>query len=523
MAINKSTQRVGGIAISWVNIFAQVIISLFFVPFFLRSVGDKQFGLYSFSTSIIAWVDTLMIAVASAYYKFLTREKSKAGLKGEAIACGVFFKIFFVIAIGVLIVGIGFDLLLFINVIPLNEYSSVEKNQICLIILMSLTSTTIATTFTTSKSYPFYKEKYIFIYLLSLGQIVLQAVISIIFLKMGLGVVYVALAHFATAIMVTLVMSFVSRYKLGQKIILKAEDENDKRRRKQLAKEIIVFSSFVIINTVVDMLNKSLDKTLLGFYNAYSVANYQLAYSIPSYLMSFTSIITVVNTQKVSDAYYNGGGEEEANSIFLRVSKIQSFVTFLIVGGFIVCGKEFISMWLDETRMQVYYVACSLMLIYSLTCSNGLAVIVRRLHNKHIKASFIYLVIALANVGVSILFIHALGKENAIWGCVAGTAITYLLGHYLVMQIYDQKSTKINSAKFFLSYLIIGITAIVSVACVSRIFEIFTVKITLVRFLLKAMVFMITYFFVLFFIDKEVKLSAIAVIKRVFRRKSTGK
>lgn len=520
MEINKRTQRVGGIAISWVNIFAQVLISLFFIPFFLKAVGDKQFGLYSFSTSIIAWVDTLMIAVASAYYKFLTREKSKSGFKGEAIACGVFFKIFFVIAIAVFVVGIGFDLLLFTNVIPLSEYSSVEKNQICLIILMSLVSTTVATIFTTSKSYPFYKEKYVFVYLLSLCQIILQAIISVIFLKMGLGVVYVALAHFATAIMVTLVMSFVSKFKLGQQIIIKAENEEDKIRRKKLAKEIIVFSSFVIINTVVDMLNKSLDKALLGFYNANSVADYQLAYSLPSYLMSFTSIITVVNTQKVNETYYNEGGLKQANSIYLNVSKIQTFVTFLIVGGFILCGKEFIGLWLDETRMRVYYVACSMMLTYSLTCSNGLAVIIRRLQNKHIKASFIYLGIAVANILISILFINLLGKDNAIWGCVLGTVITYLIGHYLIMQLYDAKETGLDNSKFFLSFLLFAASSIICVFFVARLFdELFVINSTIGRFLTKAVVFVALYSAIIVVIDYDTKQFIKSGLIKAFKRK----
>ena len=517
--MKESKQRVGGVAINWITIVVQVAISLFFVPFFLTTVGDKQYGLYSFSTSIIAWIDTLMIAVASAYYKFLTREKSERGKKGEAVACGVFFKIFFFIAIGVLVIGIGFDILLYTNVIPLSEYSAIEKNQICLIILMSLLSTTIATFLTTSKSYPFYKEKYIFIYLLSLGQIILQAIISIIFLKAGFGVVYVAGAHFGTAILVTLIMSFVSKYSLKQKIIIKAEDEEDKKRRKRLTKEIIVFSSFVIVNTVVDLLNKSLDKTLLGFYNAYSVANYQLAYSIPSYLMSFTAIITVVNTQKVNDVYYNGGGLKEANNVFLRVSKLQSFVTFLIVGGFIACGQEFVSLWLDSSRMQVYYVACSLMLTYSLTCANGLSVIVRRLQNKHIKASFIYLGIAVANIGVSILLINLLGRENAIWGCVGGTIITYLVGHYIIMQIYDQKSTGINSAKFFLNFLIFGITAVLITVLITRTFELITINNTILRFFIKAVTYSIIFSAVLFMIDNDIKTSIKKILNRILKKK----
>ena len=517
--ISQRTHRIGGITISWITIFVQVLVSLFFVPFFLKSVGNKQYGLYSFSTSLIAWLDALMIAVSTAYYKFLTREKSISGKKGEAAACGVFFKIFIVISILVLVGGLLFDLLLFLNIVPLSEYTTIEKNQICVIILMSLISTTFSTLLTTSKSYPYYKGKYIITYSASLLQILVQVSVSFFLLKIGLGVVYVAAAHFGSAVLITAILSLISKYGFKQEIIVKPENKSDKKNRKKLAKEIIVFSSFVIINTVVDLLNKSLDKTLLGFYNAYSVANYQLAYSLPSYLMSFTSAITVVFAQKINETYYGPNGLEGTKNLFLRVSKIQTFVTFLLVGGFVVCGKEFITLWLDNTRMQVYYVACSLMITYSLTCSNGVATVVRRLQNKHIKASLIYLFIAVSNVGASILFINLLGKENAIWGCVLGTVVTYLIGHYVIMQIYDSKFVGLDITKFFISFVMFGVVAFVSGVAAGRAVELFAFKNAIVCLLLKAIFFTLLFSTLLFFVDSDIKKAAKILANKLFAKK----
>ena len=76
MKIKTNVHRAGGMAINWITIFVQILVSLFFVPFFLKTVGDKQYGLYAFSNSLIAWIDTLLIAIAAAYHKFLTRSWS---------------------------------------------------------------------------------------------------------------------------------------------------------------------------------------------------------------------------------------------------------------------------------------------------------------------------------------------------------------------------------------------------------------------------------------------------------------
>ena len=510
--MKEINQRVGGVAINWITIFLQVVISLFFIPFFLNTVGDKQYGLYSFSTSLISWADVLMVSIASAYFKFLTREKKAHGEYGEARACGVFFKFFFFVALLVLVLGLVFDLLLFIGIIPLNEYSGIEKNQICILILMSLCSTTLSSVFATAKSYPYYKQKYIIVYSLSLAQLLVQTGLSVLFLKLGLGVVFVALSHFGTAILVTLLLSLFSKKRLGIKISLNVSDVSDKQYRKKLFLEIFVFSSFVLINTIVDMLNKSLDKILLGFYNADSVSTYQLAYTIPSYLISITSIISVVNIQKINEAFYHGGGLDGLNETYLRVSKIQTIVTFLLVGGFLAAGKEFISLWLDNTRIKVYYISCVLMLIYSLTCSNALGVVARRIRNCHIKASIIYLGIAVSNIASSILFINLLSKENAIWGCVLGTVITYIVGHYLIMQIYDAKVTKLKTGSFFKVFILYLIISLSICVFINRVFELIIVKNVLTSFIIKGMLYVFIYMMFLMVFERDFVL---LIIKKI--------
>ncbi len=517
--MRDSKQRIGGIAINWVTIFLQVVISLFFIPFFLKTVGDKQYGLYSFSTSLISWADVLMVSIASAYFKFLTREKKANGEYGEARACGVFFKFFVIVALSVLVVGLLFDLLLFSQAIPLSEYTTNEKNQICLLILMSLCSTTLSSALATTKSYPYYKQKYIVVYSLALAQLLVQTGLSILFLKLGLGVVFVAMSHFGTAILVTLLLSIFAKGKLGIKISTKPKSEEDKKYRKALSKEILVFSSFVIINTVVDMLNKSLDKILLGFYNADSVSTYQLAYTISSYLISITSVISVVNVQRINEAYYHGNGVDDLNKVFLRVSKIQTIITFLLVGGFLIVGNEFVRLWLDEGRIQVYYISCILMLTYSITGSNALGVVARRIQNCHIKASIIYLGIALSNVAFSLLFINVFSKENAIWACVLGTVVTYLVGHYIVMQIYDSKITKLKIASFLKTFFFYAIASVIMYVVIKRTVELSNIVGTINLFLFKGSLYVILYFAFVCFKERKELPNLISKIKsKIFKR-----
>ncbi len=504
--MNKSRNRVGGTLINWITIVAQIVISLFFIPFFLKTVGDRQYGLYSFSISVISWIDILLVASASAYYKFLTREKKLNGEYGEARMCGVFFKVFIIVAILILVFGLGFDILIYFDVIKLKEYSLAEKNQICLIILLSIFSTFVSTLLTVRKSYHYYKQKYVLIYSLSLFQIVLQATLSVVLLKLGYGVIAVAIAHFGSSILLSIILGILAKFLLKEKVSVRSISKEDKEYRKKLFIEVLVFSSFVIINTVVDLMNKTLDKTILGFYNADSVANYQLAYTLPSYLISFTSILSIVFEQPLNDAYYNGNGIEDVNKMFLRISKIQTFLTFLIVGGFVACGREFIFMWLDDSRLQVYYVACILMLTYSITCCNRLAISARRVQNLHIKASFIYLGIALVNIALSLVLVNVFPRENAIWACVIGTASTYIIGHWVVMQIYDKKVVKLSVGKFCLDFLKDFVIAGTIAVAVIFLFGAINISSYALKFVLEGLVFAVVYVTISLLIDKNLYL-----------------
>lgn len=299
-------------------------------------------------------------------------------------------------------------------------------------------------------------------------------------------------------------LAFYSKKHLKIKMSIKSISKDDYNYRKSLVKEIFIFSSFVIFNTVVDMLNKSLDKILLGFYNADSVSTYQLASTIPSYLISITSIVTIVNTQKINDAYYNGNGLADLNKVYLSTSKIQTIITFLLVGGYLAVGREFVVLWLDESHIQVYLISSILMCLYSLTCSNALGVVARRTLNCHGKACIIYLSIVISNVLLSIVFINLMPKNDAIWGCILGTMITYLIGHYFVMQLYDYKNTKLEIPGFFKTYFIYLICTFAICVIINRLFEIIEVTNVVFLFVFKGVSFIVLYLLVIFAIDKKI-------------------
>ena len=160
------------------------------------------------------------------------------------------------------------------------------------------------------------------------------------------------------------------------------------------------------------------------------------------------------------------------------------------------------------------------MLIYSLTCCNRLALSCRFVQNKHKKAALIYLAIAIFNVALSLLLVNLVNKEDALWACVAGTAITYIIGQWIIMQIYDKKVTKINTTAFFLrycSYLFITLTIDLVII---RFFNLISVDNLVVSLVVKGSLFAIIYLTIAYFINrKPAKEMQARIVNYLSRRK----
>lgn len=513
--MNKNkNNRIFGVGISWATMVTQIIVSLLFVPFFLKAVGDRQYGLYTFSSSVIAWLSTFLVAITTGYYKFMTREKKEKGDDGELVCGSVFCNIYIALAFIMLLVGLLFDFLIYKNIINLSEYSINEKNQICILIFLSVISSFITTIFTVQRNHPYYKQKYIFIYVLALLEIITQTIISYLFLKNGYGILTVAFVHFSISVCGTLITVFFSTFLLKQKVKLFTSSQDEKKYRKVLLKEILVFSVFVIANVVASILNSNMDKTLLGFFYADGVANYQLGNTFPSYLASFTLIFTTVSTKRMTDAYYQSG-REEMDKVFIGISKAQTILTMLILGGFFCVGREFLFLWLGEERKIVFVVAVTLLLVNSLTCSNSISSVAKQILDYHKKSSLITLGVVLCNMVLSITFVMLFPKDYAIYGCLLGTIISSVAGDWIIMSIFDAKITKLSMGKFYKTFFLYFAFSLLLAFVINLVFDIsLSGHGKVINLFLKGFIFVLLYGLFVLLLNKKKALDIFKNIKK---------
>ena len=457
LAISNKTNRRLGTMLSALAVVCQILVSLFFTPFVLGVLGDRDYGIYTFAVSITSWLTALLLAMGSGYTKYLSLAKKKSP-EAEQMCDGVYFLIFSVISVILFVVGSVVLLLFAFRFIPLNGYSNQEVTSFCFVLAFSALSCTVSSILGGFNSYLYYRQKFILIYALNIFLIIAQTLACYLTLKCSNDVKMFALVHIGTSILFSLIQAAISVGLFGKRLRLKIRKEEREERRK-LLKEILVFSSFVLLNTTVDALNQSMDKTILGFISPSDVTLYSLGHNINSYLQSLTNIFVVIYVKDLTDRYYGEKGLEDADSEQLNVGFVQTLLAFLVIGGFASCGIEFVAIWVGEERQIVFWIALALMLIYSPTYARGCATTIRRLEWIHKEAALLYLGGAMLNAALSIVLCATLDKEFAIWSCIIGTAISVVAVSWIGFTIFDAKKGKMKMKPFWTHYLIVLVIA----------------------------------------------------------------
>lgn len=80
----KKNIKVGAL-ISYITLFANICINIFYTPYLLNAVGDKSYGLWSFVISITSWFNVAVYALYDSYVRFSTIEKKRMAVKIEQI------------------------------------------------------------------------------------------------------------------------------------------------------------------------------------------------------------------------------------------------------------------------------------------------------------------------------------------------------------------------------------------------------------------------------------------------------
>lgn len=484
--MKENKQLKAGVVLSYGNVILHNVISIVYTPVMLRILGQSEYGLYQLVYSVVSYLGLLNFGFGSTYVRFHSRHVVENDEEGIARLNGMFMSIFLVLGAIALLAG---GVLVFnVENIFRDSLSSSELGTAQVLMALMVLNLAISFPISVFDSYITAHEQYFFQRMITLSQTVLNPFLTLPLLLLGYKSI--------SLVVITTILTF-------GKLIMNLWFCLKKKKMKFIfhgfrfrdLKEIWVFSFYIFINMIVDQINWSVDKFLIGkIMGTVAVAVYSIGGQMNTYFMNFSTSISSVFIPRVNRLVSAGGNDKELTKLFTRVGRIQFLVLSFILSGFIFFGQFFINGWAGEGYKDAYMISLILIVPVIMPLIQNTGIEIQRAKNLHKFRSVIYLLIAIANIVISIPLIYRFGEI----GAAMGTAFSLIVGNVIIMNIYYQKRVGLDMFYFWKQILKI-LPGMILPILVGIGYRLFAGELTIVSFILGigiyAVVFIISMWF----------------------------
>lgn len=500
-------QRKAGVVLSYTGEIVKILVNLVYTPVMLRLLGQSEYGLYQLVYSVVSYLSLLSLGFGSSYLRFYSRYKAQKNEDGVAKLNGMFMLIFCSISFICIICGsvmVGNIRGIFGTGLTDGEYETAK-------VLMGLLIINLAMTFPNSvfNCSITAHEKFLFQKLLILLQNLFSPFLTLPLLVMGYGSIGMVLITTVFTFALLLSNMFYCFKKLHIRFTFRGLQIS-------LLKEMWVFTFFIFLNQIIDQINWSVDKFLLGrLAGTTAVAVYGVGGQINTLYLQFSSSVSNVFVPKVNRIVAESNDDLQLTRLFTKVGRIQFMVLGLILSGFIFFGIPFIKMWAGPEYSDSYAVALLLIIPVTVPLIQNLGIEIQRAKNMHQARAVVYLLIAIANIFLSIPLITLMGAA----GAALGTAVSLVAGNVFFMNWYYH--TRIGMNMFYFWKEIAKFIPALAVPCVVGVAIMKFVNITgLVKLGIFAIVYTIVYGFSMycFGMNSEEKQLIMEPIKKILRK-----
>lgn len=429
-----------GALISYLNLIIGNIIPFIYTPIMLRLLGQAEYGLYGIAQSIMGYIGLLNFGIGGTIVRYLAKYRAEENKKQEERVAGLFVKIYSVICC--LILAAGFIFAANIQIYSRSLTPSEVETLRLLVILMTI-NTAVFLPFSVFSSVVLAHERYIFSKLVGMLSGIVTPLLNLALLYCGFGsvglVVSSTILNFAAY---GIYMVYTVKKLHIRPSFQKAEPG--------LLREILKFSSFVFLASMVDILYWSTDKLIIGWaIGSVATAVYNIGASFNTYVTSLSTAISGLLVPRLTEMVVKDAPKEQFTEIFIKVGRLQFIIISFIVSAFVAFGRQFIAIWAGAGYEDSYYVALLTMIPVTIPLIQNTGLNILYALNKHKFRSIVYACIAVLNVGLTFWWVESFG----IIGAALATCLAYVLGNILIINWYYYKRIGLNIPLFWKNIL----------------------------------------------------------------------
>lgn len=430
--------RIKGVIFSYALMVFEVLSTLLLTPYILRSLGQAEYGVYSLTLSITAYLLLLDMGVGNAVVRFISKYRAHSDIENQNKFLGISLIYYLIIATLVGILGalmVRFAPLIFSKGLSTSESL---LNQKLLIFTTANAAITLGTASFANVLIAY--ERFTFSRLCSIFQIIIRMVVIYAALRMGYRSEAIVIINLALTIILRSVFILYIFYELKLKPVIRGVRLSD-------VKEIFVYSSLIFVQMIATMLNASAAQIMLGcFITASSVyiAIYSIGLMLASYFQSIGSSITSVLMPGIVKLVESGATDCQLQKEMVRVGRIIFMVLGAILVIFCLNGSTFVSLWAGHDNTDAFPIAGVLMSMHLLIMTFSVGTQVLWAKNKHKEQTWLKMFGVVLNVTLTYFLI----RWNPLVGATIGTCVSLALSDVLVMAWVFKKHIGLNLGEY---------------------------------------------------------------------------
>ncbi|MGL5903281.1 MAG: lipopolysaccharide biosynthesis protein [Cetobacterium sp.] len=475
--MNKNELKIGTV-LSLFTVIVSSLIQIIYTPMYMKYLGPADYGINSLVQSIIGYISILNLGLGNTMLRYTVQYRAENKLEEEKSLNGMFLVIYSVLMLIAIFIGIY----LYSN---MNEFfgknftfEEIQKTKsIFVIMFLNVAISFPLSIFSTNISS---KEKFIYQRSIKLATIILNPIVAVILMTNGFGLISITVSTVFFAL-TSYIFDIIYALKLGMKIKFSKFNKN-------IIKEIFLYSFFIFLNVLIDQIYWGTDRVIIGKYiGVTGIAVYSIGGIFNTLYMGFASSVSGVLFPKINRLIVEGK-HDEINDIFIKVGRLQYILLGLISSGFILFGKDFITLWVGESYIEAYKIALWIMIPLTVPLIQSTGIAIMQARNMHQFRSLIYFIIAIINLLMSILFV----KKYGVIGCAIATGISFILGQIIIMNIYYKVRIGLDMIKFWKNILKMSIPLLISMI-LGTLLNVYLVKISYSNLFLKVSIYTIIY------------------------------
>ena len=283
-------QLKAGVVLSYVSTAITIVIQLIYMPVMIRLLGKSEYGLYSLVSSVVGYLSLFSFGFTGAYLRFFAKFYSNK----EKLASlnGMFFTLFSILAVLATISGIVLSF--FPEQIFGSKLSDSEISKARILMLILVINIAIALISSIFDSIVAAYEQFVFQRILGLASVLINPFVCLPLLLMGHGSITIVVVTTGVTLARFVVNVWFCICKIKIPISFRGFQWS-------LLKEITVFSSFLLINMIIDQINWNVDKLILGHTRGTEeIAVYGVASQFNSLFITFSTTISSVFAPRVN-------------------------------------------------------------------------------------------------------------------------------------------------------------------------------------------------------------------------------